>query len=343
MALKTGGRFLLLLASLLATVPSFAQPLTEFHVTANQSSITPNQIRVAQDEFNSPPPRRIAGQLTPPVRIAPKTESAREKFCPHNHEQLYVPPGAFTMGSTRIEREYAYGLDKEVTRRYRWYEKETRRTPRTDSFCMDRYPVTNGQYKIFVDETGHQSPYITASAYQLQGFLVHPYDKVKAFLWRGDSFPTGRKVHPVVLVSYHDAVSYCEWKGNKLRAKYRLSTEEEWEKAARGTDGRIFPWGSKWIAENLNSGAHAGSTTSVGQFPLGKSPYGLYDMVGNAFEWTSTPWQVPTTGSQAQKMVLKGCSWDDLPGTCRAAMRHGRPASSKHILIGFRCVSDLGR
>ncbi len=117
MALKTGGRFLLLLASLLATVPSFAQPLTEFHVTANQSSITPNQIRVAQDEFNSPPPRRIAGQLTPPVRIAPKTESAREKFCPHNHEQLYVPPGAFTMGSTRIEREYAYGLDKEVTRR----------------------------------------------------------------------------------------------------------------------------------------------------------------------------------------------------------------------------------
>lgn len=330
MALKTGGRVLFFLASLLTVLPSFVQPSTDGHASAKPFYLTANQVQTPREEFNG---------LLP----TPKTESAREKICPHDHEQLYVPPGTFTMGSTKKEREYAYGLDKEVTRRYGWYEKETRRTPRTDSFCMDRYPVTNGQYKIFVDETAHQLPYITAQAYQLQGFLVHPYNKVKAFLWRQGSFPPGQENRPVVLVSHHDAVSYCEWKGNKLRAKYRLPTEEEWEKAARGTDGRIFPWGSKWIAENLNSGAYAGSTTSVGQFPLGKSPYGLYDMVGNTFEWTSTPWQVPTIGSQAQKMVLKGCSWDDLPGTCRAAMRHGRPASSEHILIGFRCVSDLGR
>jgi formylglycine-generating enzyme required for sulfatase activity len=285
----------------------------------------------------------MIGQLTPPVRTAPKAQSPREILCPHNHEQLYIPSGVFTMGSTPKEREYAYGLDKEITRRYGWYEKETRRTPKTKIFCMDRYPVTNGQYKRFVDERGHQLPYITAEAYQHQGFLVHPYHKVKEFLWRQGSFPPGQENRPVVLVSYHDAVSYCRWKGEKVRAKYRLPTEEEWEKAARGTDGRIFPWGSKWIAENLNSGSHSGSTTPVGGFPLGKSLYGLYDMVGNTFEWTSTPWQAPTIGSQARKMVLKGCSWDDLPGTCRAAMRHGRPASSKHILIGFRCVSDLGR
>jgi formylglycine-generating enzyme required for sulfatase activity len=208
---------------------------------------------------------------------------------------------------------------------------------------MDRLPVTNGQYKRFVDETGHQSPYITAAAYQSQGFLVHPYDKVKEFLWREESFPAGQKDHPVVLVSYFDALSYCGWKAKKTRAKHRLPTEEEWEKAARGTDGGIFPWGDKWIAKNLNSGSHPGSTTPVGRFPQGKSPYGLYDMVGNTFEWTSTPWQAPYFVGQAQKMVLKGCSWDDLPGTCRAAMRHGRPASSKHILIGFRCVSDLDR
>jgi len=343
MALKTGSRVVFFLASLLTILPSFAQPSTDVHASAKPYSLTPNQIQTPREEFNGLPRGKMIGQLTPPVRTAPKTESARETICPHDHEQLYIPPGTFTMGSTAKEREYAYGLDKEVTRRYGWYEKETRRTPRTDSFCMDRHPVTNGQYKIFVEETGHQLPYITIEAYQLQGFLVHPYDKVKEFLWRQESFPPGQDNRPVVLVSYHDAVSYCEWKGNKLRAKYRLPTEEEWEKAARGTHGRIFPWGSKWIAENLNSGAHAGSTTSVGQFPLGKSPYGLYDMVGNTFEWTSTPWGGSSDDKETPKRVLKGCSWDDLPGTCRVAMRHGRPASSKHILIGFRCVSGLGR
>jgi len=343
MALKTGGRVVFFLAALLTILPSFAQPSIDVHTSAKPYSLTANQIQTPREEFNGLPRGKMIGQLTPPVRTAPRIESAREKFCPHDLEQLYIPSGAFTMGSTKKEREYAYGLDKEVTRRYGWYEKETRRTPRTDSFCMDRRPVTNGQYKIFVDETGHKLPYITAAAYQLQGFLVHPYNKVKEFLWRGDSFPTGRKNHPVVLVSYHDAVTYCEWKGNKLWAKYRLPTEEEWEKAARGTDGRIFPWGIKWIAENLNSGAHAGSTTSVNEFPLGKSPYGLYDMVGNTFEWTSTQWGGSSDDNETPKRVLKGCSWDDLPGTCRVAMRHGRPASSKHILIGFRCVSDLGR
>ncbi len=246
------------------------------------------------------------------------------------------------MGSTRQEREFAYGLDKEVTRRYGWYEKETRRTPRTNNFCLDRHPVTNGQYKRFVDGTGRQRPTITPEAYQRQGFLVHPYNKVKEFLWKGDTFPSGRKDHPVVLVTYDDAVSYCSWKGEQVRGRYRLPTEEEWEKGARGTDGRIFPWGNKWMVENLNSGSHFGSTTAVGRFPLGKSPYGLYDMVGNTFEWTSTAWPSTGVGSQSQKMVLKGCSWDDLPGTCRAAMRHGRPGSSKHILIAFRCVSELG-
>ncbi|MCH6546770.1 MAG: formylglycine-generating enzyme family protein, partial [Deltaproteobacteria bacterium] len=210
------------MASLLTVLPSFAQPSTDVHASAKPFYLTANQIQTPREEFSGILRGKMIGQLTPPVRTAPKTKSASGKICPHDHEQLYVPPGTFTMGSTKKEREYAYGLDKEVTRRYGWYEKETRRTPRTDSFCMDRYPVTNGQYKIFVDETSHQLPDITAEAYQLQGFLVHPYDKVKEFLWRGDSFPTGRKDHPVVLVSYHDAVSYCEWKGNKLRAKYRL-------------------------------------------------------------------------------------------------------------------------
>lgn len=238
------------------------------------------------------------------------------------------------MGSTREEREHAYRLDKEVTRAYGWYEKETRRRAKTGSFCIDRYPVTNAEYKAFIDETGHPEPFISPEAYQRQGFLVHPYERVKEFLWQNRSFPPGRKDHPVVLVSLNDATSYCTWVGKKMKRRYRLPTEGEWEKAARGTDGRIFPWGNEWNPDYLNSGERFGSTTPVSRFPRGRSPYGLYDMVGNAFEWTASPWE-------EKGFVLKGCSWDDLPGTCRAAMRHGRPPQSKHILIGFRCASGF--
>lgn len=237
------------------------------------------------------------------------------------------------MGSTPAEREYAYALDKNVTRPYGWYEKEVRKTSRTGTFCIDRLLVTNAQYKSFIEETGRPELYISSAAYQKQGFLVHPYSKVEDFIWRGGSFPPGRDYHPVVLVTFDDAQAYCAWKGKKVARPYRLPTEEEWEKAARGTDGQIFPWGDKWQPEYLSSGDRFGYTTAVDRFPGGMSPYGLYDMAGNVFEWTSTPWE-------KNKAVLKSCSWDDLPGTCRTAMRHGRPVQSKHILIGFRCASD---
>ncbi|MBI2230802.1 MAG: SUMF1/EgtB/PvdO family nonheme iron enzyme [Deltaproteobacteria bacterium] len=253
--------------------------------------------------------------------------------CPGVPEQIYVPAGVFWMGSTREEREYAYRLDKEVTRAYGWYEKETRKKVKTASFCIDRYPVTNAQYKAFIDETRHPEPFISPEAYQRQGFLVHPYEKVKEFLWKNRSFPAGREDHPVVLVSLDDTISYCAWMGKKMKPRYRLPTDAEWEKAARGTDGRVFPWGNDWNPDYLNSGERFGATTAVSRFPRGTSPYGIYDMVGNVFEWTATRWD-------EKKYAVKGCSWDDLPGTCRAAMRHGRPPQSKHILIGFRCASD---
>lgn len=254
------------------------------------------------------------------------------KGCDHDPAQVYVPAGRFVMGSTREEREYAYRLDGEITRPYGWYEREERRIASTRSFCIDATPVTNSDYRRFVRETGHRPPGIPEKEYLRQGFLVHPYAAVEPFLWRDDSFPSGRADHPVVLVSYDDAAAYCAWRGRRAGRLYRLPAEEEWEKAARGTGGRIFPWGDHWDVSRLNSGGRFGTTTPVREFPPGRSPYGAYDMAGNVFEWTLTPW---SSGS----FVLKGCAWDDLPGTCRAAMRHGRPRSTRHILIGFRCVS----
>ena len=256
------------------------------------------------------------------------------RVCPHDPEQLYIPAGTFLMGSTRQERERAYELDKGITRPYGWYERETRRNAAAGPFCIDRYLVTNGAYKRFVEHTGHPAPFISADGYRRQGFLVHSYGKVREFLWRDGLFPSGRESHPVALVSLKDAQSYCEWRGTQMKRRYRLPTEEEWEKAARGSDGRLFPWGDRWNPDYLNSGDRFGSTTPVDRFPQGKSPYGVYDMAGNLFEWTATPWE-------EKSFTLKGCSWDDLPGACRAAMRHGRPPESKHILIGFRCASEL--
>lgn len=278
----------------------------------------------------------FSGDLYQDRRVTPDGRD-----CPHDPQQLYVPAGEFLMGSMREEREYAYRLDKEVTRAYGWYEKETRTRARTASFCIDRYPVTNAQYKAFSDETGRPAPFISPEAYRRQGFLVHSYEKVKGFLWKGGSFPAGQESHPVVLVGLEDANSYCAWKGKKAGRRYRLPTEAEWEKAARGIEGRIFPWGNEWNPDYLNSGDRIGSTTPVSRFPQGRSPFGVYDMAGNVFEWTSTPWDDLPAARQGKNFVLKGCSWDDLPGTCRAAMRHGRPPQSRHILIGFRCVSDL--
>lgn len=267
------------------------------------------------------------------IAIGAVSEPDHPQDCPHDLQQAYLAGGEFWMGSTREEREYAYQLDQGVTRSYGWYEKETRRRAKTGPFCVDRRLVRIADYQKFVEDTGHPKPFITPEAYQRQGFLIHPYKKVEEFLWKGGFFPRGRESHPVVLVSLQDAEAYCTWRGRKTKRRYRLPTEMEWEKAARGGESRIFPWGDKWNPEYLNSGSRFGYTTPVDEFPEGRSPYGLYDMAGNVFQWTATPWD-------QKRFVVKGCSWDDLPGTCRAAMRHGRPPETKHILIGFRCVSD---
>jgi len=179
------------------------------------------------------------------------------------------------------------------------------------------------------------------------------------YLWEGDRPPEGRAEHPVVLVSYDDAVAYAQWRGTQDQVRYRLPTAPEWEKAARGEDGRYFPWGNAWQDSATNwadatqvignpsateseteadSGfvADTPGTSAIATFPLSQSVYGVQDMAGNVFEYTSTlRQQVQTTRS-----VMKGCSWDDLPGFCRGAYEHTRPTQSRHILFGFRLVKE---
>ncbi|MFQ5330337.1 MAG: formylglycine-generating enzyme family protein [Thermodesulfobacteriota bacterium] len=250
-----------------------------------------------------------------------------------------IPAGPFIMGSTPEEREVGYRLDEarhqsRVARENRWFEVEKRRSLSIPAYLIDLYPVTNEAYQAFVKEGG-VVPFVDEETWR--GYrLIHPYGRVKRFLWRDGKYPAGREKHPVVLLSHDDADGFCRWRGRVEGRNLRLPTEEEWEKAARGVAGRLFPWGDTFDPSKLNSyDSGPFDTVPVGSYPEGRSPYGLYDMAGEVFEWTSTPDII--TG----RFIVKGGSWDDLPGVTRSAARHGRPRDISHILIGFRCAGEL--
>jgi len=165
--------------------------------------------------------------------------------------------------------------------------------------------------------------------------LVHPYQRTRRHAWRNGMPPDGRMEHPVVLVSHNDASAYAVWLSERTGVKWRLPSEAEWMKAARGTKGQLFPWGDDFKPGLLNSHDQGPfDTVPVGRYPAGASPFGLLDAAGQVFEWTST-------SAGKGRFIVKGGSWDDKGcGICRPAARHSRPETLKHILIGFRLVVE---
>ncbi len=270
--------------------------------------------------------------------------------CEADPSFIFIPGGKFILGSDRPERDFGYSISAQAIanrsssisqaeqklRQVGWFDRETeRQTATLPGFCISRNLVTNQEYQEFIEATNHRTPGITEAEYQQQGFLVHPYSKVKDFLWTKGTYPQNTPQHPVVLVSYDDALAYAQWKATQTKATYRLPTAEEWEKAARGTSGTYFPWGNDWRNEGTNAGVSGlNYTSAIASFPLSKSVYGVEDMAGNVFEYTSTFKQ------QGTRVVMKGCSWDDLPGFCRGAYQHTRPVDSRHILFGFRLAKE---
>ncbi len=298
---------------------------------------------------------RFLSRLTHPLpRIAPAAylprvallvltllflgEIALGKTRPQSPAVVAVPAGAFTAGSDRDEREAAYRLDERAyghgrTRQGRWYEGERpRRILETGEYFITRTPVTNAQYAQFIDATGYRAPDVSPETWKGYG-LVHPYARTRRHAWAGGKYRRGRGDHPVVLVSHGDAVAYAQWLSAATGQAWRLPTETEWEKAARGTDGRRFPWGDAFDPAKLNSNdAGPFDTTPVGRYAAGASPFGVLDAAGQIYEWTA---DAPSKG----RYVVKGGSWDDKGcGVCRPAARHTRPQGLKHILIGFRLV-----
>lgn len=187
------------------------------------------------------------------------------------------------------------------------------------SFWIDTYPVTNAEYARFVAATEHRPP---------------PH-------WANGSYPPDKADHPVVNVSWEDAQAYAAWAGK------RLPTEAEWEKAARGSDGRRWPWGDTFDASRCNTRESGiGGTTPVGSFaPQGNSPYGAADMAGNVWEWTADWYQAYPGGRQLDSFgeryrVLRGGSWNYGADEARCAARFFDAPDFLSESYGFRCVVD---
>lgn len=233
-------------------------------------------------------------------------------------DMVLIPKGEFVMGSNEVDREakaLQYGSRKP------WYANERpERKVYLKDYYIDRVEVANKKYKEFVDATKHPAP---------------PD-------WVNGTF-SGAPDNPVVYVNWEDARAYCEWRGK------RLPTEEEWEKAARGTDGRAFPWGNDFDLKKVNTMGEYQGTTPVGMFPEGKSPYGVLDMAGNVQEWTAD-WYKQYPGNDyndkdyGEKFkVIRGGGWGGmghytLQVYVRSAFRNTTAPEGRFNDVGFRCA-----
>jgi formylglycine-generating enzyme required for sulfatase activity len=234
---------------------------------------------------------------------------------PFEPELILIPAGEFLMGSDPQK-------DKDAPE-----EEQPQHTLYLPDYYLAKTPVTNAQYAAFVKATNHERP-------------EH---------WKDGKPPKGKEDHPVVEVTWHDAVAYCNWLGQVTGKAYRLPSEAEWEKGARGTDGQIYPWGNEWDPKRCNSfEGGLKEITPVGAYPEGASPYGLLDMAGNVWEWCHSRYKSypynPKDGREdpeaSDPRVLRGGSFYDIGRGVRCAYRHRRTPNYGYYYYGFRiCVA----
>jgi formylglycine-generating enzyme required for sulfatase activity len=205
--------------------------------------------------------------------------------------------------------------------------KAFERTVQLKTYAMDLTPVTNAQFAIFLHDSGYRPRFP-------ENFLKH---------WIQAAPPPGKEDHPVVYVDLEDARAYARWK------RKRLPTEEEWQFAAQGNDARKFPWGNEMLPGHCN-GEGSGGTTPVRAFPEGRSPFGLYDLCGNVWEWTESE----RSDGRTRFCIVKGGSFYQARGSewyadggalpCRLSAKFLLmwPGLDRCATIGFRCAADCG-
>jgi len=259
-----------------------------------------------------------------------------------NLEFIPIPAGDFLMGSTPARDRQAQP------------DEQPQHTLFVSDYFIMRHPITNAQYRLFVEATGHRPP----------------------LFWKKGEFPNDKADHPVVGVSYLDAIAFCSWAGEQTGLPLRLPTEAEWEKAARGPDGRVYTWGDQWEAGRCNSReAKMKGTTPVGHFsPDGDSPYGVAEIGGNVQEWLSNLygaypydpddgrellvdnldheqllprlWDTGCTSIPASleaakdKSIIRGGSWRESKHQSRCAYRSWAAPLHRSDDTGFRCCYE---
>jgi serine/threonine-protein kinase len=274
----------------------------------------------------------------------------------------YVPEGEFEMGSGFLA---SFVLTN--GRLFTFPDQRPKHSVWVDAFLIDRTEVTVGMFRRFVEATGYRT------SAEREGWGKPWTDGPKEAEWPlvpGADWlhPQGpgseaEDDHPVVQVSWEDAAAYCKWVGG------RLPTEAEWEKAARGTDGRRFPWGNefngrflnycdsrcpitRWRDSRYDDGY--GRTAPVGSYPEGASPFGALDMAGNVWEWVydwydedyyrDSPYRNPTGPTSGTDKAMRGGAWYDgePQAWVNCVIRHQNPPSDRYEDVGFRCVIPAG-
>jgi formylglycine-generating enzyme required for sulfatase activity len=285
------------------------------------SSLSKNSELAATDNVTSPAPTISSNETLNPSSTStitsvmpsntPDTSDASELMDPKGVPMRLVLAGNFIMGSNS-------GYE----------EAKPAHTVYLDDFYIDKYEVTNAFYKACVDVGKCRPPNKTGSFTRDSYYGNSQYDN-----------------YPVIYVGWDDAKSYCQWRG------IDLPTEAQWEKAARGTDGRTYPWGENIDQTYANYNDNEGDTTAVGSYESGKSPYGVYDLAGNAWEWVadwysdkyylSTPLTNPPGPASGEFRVLRGGSWHD-DGTIVSTSNRGwnQLEYFTNVDFGFRCAMD---
>lgn len=190
-----------------------------------------------------------------------------------------------------------------------------------ESFFMSETEVTNQQYQEFIAATRHAAPKD----------------------WTNGDFPVGAAMLPVTNVSWYDANDFCAWYGAKIGATVRLPTEAEWMRAAQGDEHLPYPWGREWRDNVAASKQTGGKIFPVKSFPAGRSPYGVYDLAGNVWEWTSDveldAQGAPKTDDKGQtRRIIKGGSADEEPRMLNPAVRRAAPPAHADPMLGFRYI-----
>ena len=299
------------------------------HINTESQPTEPNTAEPIIPEESTVPTRQNVNNNVIPESIQLITD------IPDN--MTLIPAGEFRMGSNE---EKANEREKPAHTVY------------IDAFCIDKYLVTNAQYKEFIDE----NPQWRKPQWFKKHISIVHHNGSYLRHWSGDDFPDGKDDHPVTRVSWYAAMAYSQWVGK------RLPTEAEWEKAARGgLEGKKYPWGDAIGRGKANYFYHTRGTTPVGRYPSNR--YDLYDMCGNVWEWcldaynaefyASSPHRNPYSDEKniewvtinykniKTTRVLRGGSWSvDAQGARVAYRFRSNPADTLPI-FGFRCVKEV--